>query len=133
MSQSVDALRSRVEELEVDVSTRKRDTVLSGLGSLAGAVLGGRKSASSIARGMKGVLSKGGQVSRTSQRVDTAKNRVEDKALELEELEADLADQITEIDDRWNAVAAEVETMEVGLEKTDITIDEVALIWIPTA
>ena len=125
--------QDRVEEREVDVSTRKRDTVLSGLGSLAGAVLGGRKNARSIAAGMKGVLSKGGQVSRTTQRVETAKNRVEDKTLALEDLEADLADQLVDIDDRWQIVAAEVETLEVGLEKTDITVDEVALVWIPTS
>ncbi|MEL7207875.1 MAG: hypothetical protein AAGK32_06520, partial [Actinomycetota bacterium] len=125
--------QDRVEELEVDVSTRKTDRVLSGLGSLAGAVLGGRKSASSIARGMKGVLSKSGQVSRTQQRVETARNRVEDKVDELEELEAELADQLLDIDERWDAAAAAIETMEVGLEKTDITVDQVALIWVPTA
>ena len=124
--------RDRVEELEVDVSTRKRDTVLSGLGSLAGAVLGGRKSASSIARSVKGVLSKRGQVARTSQRVESAQNRVDDKLAELEELEADLADQIVDIEDRWSAAADTVETLEVGLEKTDITVDDVTLVWIPT-
>ena len=123
----------RVEELEVDVSTRKRDTVLSGLGSLAGAVLGGRRSARSITRAASSALSKGGQVSRTSQRVETAQNRVDDKLVELEELEADLADQLVAIDDRWNDAAAQIETLPVGLEKTDITVDEVSLVWIPTS
>ena len=125
--------RDRVEELEVDVSTRKRDTVLSGLGSLAGAVLGGRRSARSIARAASSALPRGGQVSRTSQRVETAQNRVDDKPVELEELEADLADQLVAIDDRWNDDAAQIETLPVGLEKTDITVDEVSLVWIPTS
>jgi hypothetical protein len=124
--------RDRVEELEVDVSTRKRDSILSGLGSLAGAVLGGRRSARSLARAASGALSKSGQVTRTGQRVETAQNRVEDKVEELEELGAELAEQLVEIDDRWNDAAAAVETIEVGLEKTDITIDEVSLVWIPT-
>lgn len=125
--------RDRVEKLEVDVSTRQRDTVLSGLGSPAGAVLGGRRSARSIARAASSALSKGGRVSRASQRVETAQNRVDDKLVELEELEADLADQLVAVDDRWNDAAAQIETLLVGLEKTDITLDEVNLVWIPTS
>ena len=105
--------------------------MLSTIGSLAGAVLGGRTSARSIAREVTGALSKGGHTSRTEQRKATAQHRVDEKEADLADLEADLAEELVEIDDRWAAAAADVTTLEVGLEKTDITVDEVVLLWVP--
>ncbi len=37
-----------------------------------------------------------------------------------------------EITERWNDAAREVQTIEIGLEKTDIAVDEMALVWVPT-
>ncbi len=38
---------------------------------------------------------------------------------------------VAEIEDRWEDVAAELETVEVGLEKNDISVDEIAVVYIP--
>ena len=44
-------------------------------------------------------------------------------------VEAALAD----IGAEWDATAAEVEEVEVGLEKSDITVRRLALVWVPVA
>ena len=38
-----------------------------------------------------------------------------------------------EITDRWNEAARDIQAIEIGLEKTDIAVDEMALVWVPTA
>jgi len=42
-----------------------------------------------------------------------------------------ILDDLNDIQDDWSAKVQEIESVTVGLEKTDITIDDVALIWIP--
>ena len=64
-------------------------------------------------------------------RVESALAKVEQKEMELADLEAELADAIADIAAEWDAKAAEVEELEVGLEKTDISVTQLALIWVP--
>ncbi len=56
-----------------------------------------------------------------------------EKSDDLEELEAKLADSLIEIDDEWNDRAEMIEELAVGLEKTDITVDDLMIVWIPTS
>ena len=49
------------------------------------------------------------------------------------ELEADLADEIAAIDDAWTAKAADVETVPIPLEKTDVAVTSLGLVWLPVA
>ncbi len=65
------------------------------------------------------------------QRVETAANRADEKAQALADLEADLADDVAAITDEWNAKAAAIEPLEVALEKTDVRVSELTLIWVP--
>ena len=51
---------------------------------------------------------------------------------DLEDLEDDLSRDLMEITGRWNDSAGDIQTIEIGLEKTDIAIDELALVWVPT-
>ena len=50
----------------------------------------------------------------------------------MAELDAELAAEVEEIDRRWAAVAEQVDQIEVGLEKSDIHLDQMVLVWIPT-
>jgi hypothetical protein len=43
-----------------------------------------------------------------------------------------LEDAIIEIDDEWSAKASSIEDIEIPLEKTDITIEDLILIWLPS-
>jgi hypothetical protein len=122
------AAEARVEELSVDVQTRRQSEILDGAGKLLGSLLGGRKSS----RAMSGMASKRGQTKRTEQRLATAEDKLAAKLEDLEALEQDAILDIEEINDAWKEKADEIEEIEIGLEKTDIHVEDVGLVWIPT-
>ena len=50
---------------------------------------------------------------------------------ELEDTEAELAEELTEIDARWMALAKDITTTSVALERTDVKVTELVLAWLP--
>ena len=133
---AIDRATDRVDVLKTDTSTRRTSEVLGAVGDILGAFLGGRSTTRSIATGagrvLRGATSRRGQSARTSSRLDAAEGQLADRQADLEELEAELLEELTEVNDRWEAIGKEVESVEVGLEKTDVTVQEVALVWLPT-
>jgi len=123
----------RVEQAEATKDSRRNDELLSGAGDLLGAVLGGRRSARSIASKVGTVARRRGRSNEADKRVETARNRVGEKAQALADLEADMADELAAIADEWDAKALAIEEVEVPLERSDIRITGLALVWIPTA
>ncbi len=121
----------RLEEVRVDQSTRKTDEIVSGVGTLLTAFLGGRRGSRSLAAGLRRASSKRAQTRRVGQRLSTAVSKVEDKQEELEALEEELAEAVLALDETWAEKALAVEEVEIGLEKSDIRVAEVALVWIP--
>lgn len=121
----------RMAELKDKESDSKQHEVLSAAGDILGSLLGGRKSTRSILSKVKGVSSRRKQSSAAGGRVEAAVAKVEQKQLELGDLEAELADAMADIQADWDAKAAEVTEVAVGLEKTDISITQLALIWLP--
>ncbi|MEE9183635.1 MAG: DUF87 domain-containing protein [Acidimicrobiia bacterium] len=115
----------RMEELDIDVDTRKRDELVSAASDVLGMLLGGRRS-----RSLSGASRRRSQTQRTRQRLRTAQAKVQDKVEAIAEIEQDIVDEVADIDDKWEDIAAEIETLEVGLEKTDISIDDIALVWV---
>jgi hypothetical protein len=115
----------RMQELELDADTRKRDEWMSGASDVLGVLLGGRRS-----RSLSGASRRRSQTQRTQQRLRTAEAKVQDKVEEITEIEQDIVLEIEEINDKWEDIAADVDTLEIGLEKTDISVDEVALVWV---
>ena len=69
--------------------------------------------------------------SRARQRVETAREKVDDRAEDLRALEQDILDELGQIDASWTSRAEEVEEIEVGLESTDVDVDPLSLVWIP--
>jgi len=65
--------------------------------------------------------------------VQTAGNRVEEKLQALADLEADMAEELAAIVDEWDVRATAVEPLEVPLEKSDIRVTDLSLVWIPVA
>jgi hypothetical protein len=51
----------------------------------------------------------------------------------LERLEQEFLDELREITDIWAAKAAQIDEIQIGLESTDVTVDRIGLLWIPTA
>ena len=117
----------RVRELETDVASRRQSEIVSGAGDLLSVFVGGRRRS----RGLSSAANRRSQTRRTQERLASAHEKMTDKEIALDELEDDLADDLQEIVSRWNEAAAGIETVEIGLEKTDIRVEEIALVWVP--
>lgn len=122
----------RVEELEVQAEGRKNKQLVDLGTSILGGLMGGRRRARSMASSARRMASGRSQSASTKARLVTAQNRVGEKIEELDALEADLQDAIIEIDDEWREKAQDIEEIEIPLEKSDITIDDLMLVWLPT-
>ncbi|NOX28964.1 MAG: hypothetical protein GXP35_02765 [Actinobacteria bacterium] len=121
----------RYREIESDASDRKRNELLSGAGSLLSVFLGGRKKSRSMAGKLGGIGRRRSQSTKAGQRLRSQENRVEDAVEKIRALEDDLADDLNEITAEWETKAKNITLKEIGLEKTDIAVDEIVLAWFP--
>jgi Helicase HerA, central domain len=125
--------QARVEQYEVDARASRTDDLLSTAGGLLGSFLGGRRGTRSLARQMS--RSAGGTSSRrrasTNQRRDAAADKFATLEQDAADLEAQLADEIAAIDQTWDEKAAAVDTVPITLEKGDVDVTSIALLWLP--
>lgn len=126
----------RVREIDHDADARAKDAKTSMMldvgASVLGGLLGGRSSTRGILGGVRRASSKGRTTANAKERLETAEKRLEEKIDDIEELENEITDSLYEVQDAWDEKAEAIEDMNVTLEKTDISIDEIALVWIPT-
>jgi hypothetical protein len=128
---AVATAEDRVAQAEATKDSRAQDELLSGAGDLLGAVFGGRRSARSIASKVGTVTRRRGRANEAAKRVEVARNRVHEKVEAVADLEAELADELAVIADEWDAKAAAIEPLDVPLEKTDIKVRQLSLVWVP--
>ncbi|MDG1367828.1 MAG: hypothetical protein P8P85_12285, partial [Acidimicrobiales bacterium] len=62
-----------------------------------------------------------------------ADKRLDNEVDELEELADALIESLEDAADEWDEAAQAIEPFEVGLEKTDITVEDFTLVWVPTS
>lgn len=117
----------RIRELETDLSTRRQNELWQGAGAVLNMFLRGRAST----RGLSGAISRRGVTSRTKERLESAAERHGERVDELEELEAELVEALEALEEEWAQKARARDVLEVGLEKSDIDVEEVALVWVP--
>lgn len=133
---SIKKAEDKYREIQFDAISRKKDQQTSAVidiaGGVLGSLLGGRRSTRSmITSGVRRSQSKGRMAQKAAERLKTAENRYTDLIEDRDELEAELGDDLIDIQDEWSEKVYEIESITVGLEKTDISIDDVALVWIP--
>ena len=131
----IEAAEDRVDVLEADADSKRNSELLSTAGSFLGGLLGGRKSKGKMlgdALGDAGTAARRrGTTSAAGSRVDAAENKVDRLVDQLAELEADAATDIADIAEKWDTLAEKLTTLEVGLERTDVKVTQLALAWIP--
>lgn len=126
----------KLREIQFDAISRKKDQrtsqVMDIAGGLIGSLLGGRRSTRSIiTSGLRRSQSKGRMAAKAQERLKTAENRYEELVEDREALEDTLSEDLFEIQQEWADKAGDINVMVVGLEKTDISIDDIMLLWIP--
>lgn len=117
----------RVRELDTDTRQRQQEELIGSAGDLLTGLLGGRRRSVSLGR----VASRRSMTVRTQERLRSAEEKKAEKETELEELEDRLAEEISAISDRWKTAAGQIEKIEIPLEKADVDVDEVSVLWIP--
>jgi hypothetical protein len=115
----------RVADLDADLEARRQEEVMSGAGDLLGAILGGRRR-NTIAR----AASRRSQTRQTEARREKAAGAKADKLADLAELEAELAEEVLTITSKWDDLAALIEPLEIPLEKVDVKVTEMKLVWV---
>jgi len=79
------------------------------------------------------VASKQGQAATSSQRRQTAQAKVQQTTDDLQALEQEILDEVTQIDEKWRSIAETVEAVSIRLEATDVRVTETRLVWVPVA
>ncbi len=136
----LDALRDKqaaaadaAEVAQAQQDARSRDDLLSSAGSILGGLLGGRRSRGGVLDQLGRAAGRTGKTSAAGTRVDAAKNKLSRLQEDRDELEAELAEDLTEIDTKWKARAKQIQTLTVPLERSDVKVTQVVLAWIPVS
>ena len=120
----IDRANAAVRKAEAYVSEQKSQfwmKILSMVGGFISMFAGGSRRRSS---GMSGAMRERGQQTRAEQ-------RLEDKRIDLEELEDELEEKITEIEIDFEPSNLKLEKTEVPLRKSDTNVDPISLVWLP--
>ena len=131
LENALEIAKRRVEELDTQTKSREANELIAGAGAVLGAVFGGRRNARSIANAVGSVASRHGQTATSSERRETAEAKVQQTTDDLAELEQEILDEVTAIDDKWKTVAESVERVAIRLEATDVRVTDVRLVWVP--
>lgn len=103
-------------------STAKWEAGASILGGLLGGLFGGRKRRISAAKAKRAYSQHGD--------IKIARQKVESYREEIEEIEAELAAEIAEREELYDAGTTELESLSIKPYKKDIEVDSVALLWV---
>jgi hypothetical protein len=128
---AIDTAERKLDQADEDRKASRNEELLSGAGELLGALFGGKKSTRGIGRAVRGASGRRADTRREAAQADAAADALADKTQELTELEQQLADQVFEIDAKWSTVAGDVSEVNIPLEKTDVRIVDVKLVWLP--
>jgi hypothetical protein len=131
----IQAGEDRAQVLDTQRKGRRSEEMLSTAGSILGGLLGGRRSRGGL---LGSILGKAGgaagrrtRTATAGDRLDAAENKLEGLHQQLEDLEAELTREVTDIDAKWMATAKNITALQVGLERTDVNVTQLALVWIP--
>ncbi len=122
----LDRALEKVEDARLDVDTRRQEELMSGASTVLGVLLGRKNT-----RSLSAATSKRSMTRKAERRLKSAQRKVGDEGGDIDELEQDMAQEVAEIAAEWADKAADIETIEIGLEKSDVSVDSLSLVWVP--
>ncbi len=118
-----------IDKYEAQADDARRDASGGDIDMMAGAVfdmLSGRRRSRSISSAMK--------ARRTARRrIEAAEDKADAKVAEYTSLQEEFEEETADIVDQWDDKAANIVEVEISLEKNDIAVEDMALVWIPRA
>ena len=133
LQQQLREAEDRARLLGTQEKGRRSEEMLSTAGSILGGLLGGRRSRGGLLGSLGTAAGRRSRTEAAGDRLDAAENKLQSLHQQLEQLEDDLAAEVTEIDGRWMAAAKNITAMPVTLERTDVKVTQLALVWIPVS
>jgi len=125
LEKKIRTAKDRVRREDSQYDSAKWSTLLSVGSSLLGAFMGGRRG---------GVMTAARGVGRTTQQRDDvlrAEQALEQLHGDVRDLENELERDIAELADQYDIAKVELETTEIPPRKSDLKIQDVALVWTP--
>jgi hypothetical protein len=117
----------RIREFDADTHQREQQELILGAGDLLSGFLSGRRRSVSLSR----AASRRSQTMRSQEHLRSAEEKKADKVNELEQLEDKLAEDIIKISENWKSAAVQIDEVEISLDKTDVDVENVGVLWIP--
>ena len=121
----------KVETQQAQYESAKKGTLLR-IGETILSVLFGRKKMTAGTIGKASTTMRGmGRAGKEKQDVEQAQADLKEYTADLQALEKELEDAVDTVKDRWDEESLELEAAPVKPRKSDIGVDELALIWTP--
>ena len=137
LQSQLQAAEGRADVLEAEQKGRRNDELFSTAGSILGDLFGGRKSRGgmlgSVLRKSGSAAGKRGRTAASGERLDAAEDKIQMLHQQMEDLEGALTQEMTNIDAKWMGIAKNITTLPITLEKSDVNITQLCLVWIPVA
>ena len=119
---------NRVADLETTAGSKQTEELLSGAGDIIGVLFGGKTRSNPLGQAAR----RRSAASQARTRAENAKATLTEDQVELETLKADLEDEVADLEDEYAAKSESIEEVEIPLEKSDVRVVELKLVWIPT-
>jgi hypothetical protein len=119
---------NRVADLEATAGSKQTEELLSGAGDIIGVLFGGRSRSNPLGQAAR----RRSAASQARARAENAKATLSEEQAELEALRADLEDEVADLEEEVAAKVESIEEVEIPLEKTDVRVAELKLVWVPT-
>ncbi len=133
LNDAIELAERRVEEKRSDAKSSRTHELIAGAGDLLGALLGGRKNVRSITRSVGSAVARSGRRSSKAERLETAESTVTSKNEDLRDLEAQLHDDLFAIDAKWDEIGRQITEYPIALERTDVSVRQLSVLWLPVA
>ena len=121
----------RASVLSEEAKAKRNNEIFSVAGSVLGGVLGGRKSVGSILGQVGTAAGRRGRTQASQERVRAADAKVDRLADSLEQLEAEAAEKVEAIAQKWDEIAGDLSTVAVAPTKTNVKVVALCLAWVP--
>ena len=131
INDQVATAQDRVDVATDQKNARRNTEILGTAGSVLGSILGGRGGLGSILGKLGTATSRQGATKTAGARADAAQNKVEQLQQNVQALEDELTQELNQINTEWMTKARNITSTDIPLERTDVSISQIVLGWLP--
>ncbi|HEU4320405.1 MAG TPA: DUF87 domain-containing protein [Acidimicrobiia bacterium] len=127
LQEQISTAQARWTEADAVAAAKSQETMLGTAGDLLGAFLGGKSGSTALSK----AASRRTATAKAQARADSEAAKYQAKVAELEDMETELADELVAITAKHQGLAHQIDTVAVPLEKTDVRVVDLKLVWVP--